>query len=731
MGDGASIGSVEDRLDLRRLFHLLQRRIRVLILTFCLVVATGLLITVMQPKVYEAAAIVQLKAPDQQLEERVTDREERRELTGDADVSTEIQVMGSLKLAKRVVRELHLVENAAVNPFLAPKPSLLGRLLGRQSRPLDPKQLSPEQRQKMEDAVVRIARSGLGASRIGTAYSVAVIYRHENPAVAAMLANAFAREYTESQVNDKKGTSSEAIAFLAGKVEELRRQATADFAAVQRYRVDNGLLSSSATALAEQDISVYNQQTASARAEAAADLARLATAKAQLRGGSAGDDVGEALSSSVVSALRTQRAQIGARVADLSARYGSRHPELQRAKEELASVDRQIQEEIDRVISNLEAKAAVSNQRLASLNSSLGSAKGQLARSNDALVTLDDLQRRSQASQGLYESYLARYRQLSASSGTEQSDAKILTEAAPPSVHASPNVMLNMMLATLVGIVLGIVVALATELQFKGMTTAGDVEKRTGLPFLGLVPDNDSLDHHAPDPLSTLIAMPNSVLAETIREIFSATKIPVTGRATVLSIASALPSEGKTTLSALLAWTASRAGVRTLVIDCDIVLRGLSRMVDLETGPGLREVAAGAGTLEEAIRPLDEDGRLAILPITSRAEAGERLTGNGAIQAIVAQVKERFDLVLLDCPPLLAIAEAREIAALADGVILAVHWRQTSDESVRTAARLLPARLASYLGVVLSRVDLKKQQRYAGDSASSYPGYQRYVEAIA
>ena len=79
-------------------------------------------------------------------------------------------------------------------------------------------------------------------------------------------------------------------------------------------------------------------------------------------------------------------------------------------------------------------------------------------------------------------------------------------------------------------------------------------------------------------------------------------------------------------------------------------------MVGIDTDPGLREVAAGSCELEQAIRFIDEDGRLAILPITSRAEAGERLTGNGAIQAVVAQVKEQFDLVLLDCPPLLAIA---------------------------------------------------------------------------
>jgi Mrp family chromosome partitioning ATPase len=87
-------------------------------------------------------------------------------------------------------------------------------------------------------------------------------------------------------------------------------------------------------------------------------------------------------------------------------------------------------------------------------------------------------------------------------------------------------------------------------------------------------------------------------------------------------------------------------------------------------------------------------------------------------------------VVLLDCAPLLAIAESREIAALADGVVLVAHWRKTSADAVRAAAKLIPARLASYVGVVLSQVDLRKQHRFANDDSASYAAsYQSYVAA--
>jgi polysaccharide biosynthesis transport protein len=733
-GLGQGIGdsfseTADDRFHFRQFLNILRRRMRLFAAIVCAVLVLGVIITALQPRIYEANAIVMLRNPDQKLQERVTNSTDEQIMQGDADVSTEIQVIGSRELADRVAKSLRLIENPQFNPYLAPKASLLERLFGREEKPVDLKTLTPEEREKMEVSIAQRVRSGLGAMRIGTAYSVAISYRHADPELAAQIANAYAHEYANSQVNSKKESTKEATAFLADKVEELRRQATADFAAVQAYRVKNGLLSNSATTLAEQDISVYNQQTASARAEAAADVARLNTALSQLRGGSLGDDVGEALDSPVVSSLRTQRAQIGARVADLSARYGGRHPELLRAKEELSSVDRQIQEEIDRVISNLEAKAAVSQQRLASLNASLGSAESDLARNNSALVALDDLQRRSQASQGLYESYLARYRELVAGSGTEQPEARVLTEATTPSFPASPRIFLNMVLAGMIGLVMGVVAAIAAEMQYKGLTTASDVEKRVGLPYLGLTPEHTSLDEFAESPLATLSEFPNSILAESVRGIYSAAHIPVNGRAKVLAISSALQGEGKTMLSAMLGETAASTGARTVIVDCDIVLRGLSHLTGFEEGPGLRELMAGQCTLDEALRQTGTHG-LTVLPITSRAEAGERLTGNGAIHAIVAQLKERFDVVLLDCAPLLAIAEAREIAGLADGVILAVHWRKTSGDAVRAAAKLLPARLAAYTGVVLSQVNLHKQSRFANDDSSAYAAsYQHYVAA--
>lgn len=718
--------SLDDRLSFAKILNVLRRRLWLLLTIAAVISVFGIIVTLMQPKVYMADTVVKLTGSNRQLAAKVGEEAEPT-MAGDADVATEIQVVGSLDLAQTIAEKYNLDENKQFNPYTNPPASRLARLFGRVPQPLDIRTLSPEQRTKMEAKLVRFLRSGLGAQRAGTAYSMIISYRHHDPEVAAMVANAYATEYTQSQINEKKSATSEASTFLGSKVEELRNLATADFAAVQNYRIRNGLLSTSGASLTEQDISVYNQQTATAKAEAAADIARLNTARTQLRSGSRGDDVGEALESSVVSSLRSQRGQLVVKIADLRARYGPRHPELQRAQQEIGDLDKQIQEEIDRVISNLEAKAAVSGQRLASLTGTLSTAKGTLVRNNTAMVALDDLERRAEASQALYESYLAKYRETMASSGTERSDARILTMADAPNFPVSPNLFLNLLLAGISGLALGVLAAFIVEMQFRGLTTGADVEKRTGLPFLGVSPENTSIKHHADSPMETIHAFPNSILAESMRGIYSSVQIPVKGRAQVLAISSAVPAEGKSMLSAMLGLTAAGMGNSTVLVDCDIFRRGLSHNFALNDGFGILDVIDGKCSLDQALRQIP-DSSVSVLPIISRGNDGDRLTDNGAIQAIVAQLKERFEMVILDCPPLLAVAEAREIAALADGVILAARWRKTPDDAIRSASRLLPAKLANFVGVVLTRVDLRKQSRYAPDDTTSYYAhYQKYV----
>ena len=133
--------------------------------------------------------------------------------------------------------------------------------------------------------------------------------------------------------------------------------------------------------------------------------------------------------------------------------------------------------------------------------------------------------------------------------------------------------------------------------------------------------------------------------------------------------------------------------------------------------------------LKETLRQLEATNDLYFLPITTRLPKGERLIDRGRIHAVIAQLREEFDLILMDLPPLLAISEARDLAGIADGAIIATRWRKTPVDAINSARRLLPSILGNYIGVVMTRVDIRKQSSYARNDLSSYfVHYENYAQ---
>lgn len=691
-----------DRLNFRTIIAIFRRRLIMFTCIVLICVLLAYLFTLRTISQYTANADVVIKSGSSEV--TPTSGGTQPETPQRAEqIETELQMIKSRDLAAKVFDQLRLAEDGG-----------FAREIG-------------GDRATMREKAVGWVIQKLDAARIGSAYAIRISYTDDDPKRAARIANGFANVYTQSQITTKETDNNRAIEILQSRMEQLRSQAQMDFGAVQRYRIQNGLPSSSATALTEQEISSYNQQIAIARAEAAEDQAKLNTARAQMTGGSG--SVGEAQVSPVVQSLRSQRAQVSARVAEMSGRYLDTHPELQSARRQLADIDAQITVEVNRTLSSLDAKARATAQRLASLEGSLGSARGKLAANNNAMIALDDLERRAQASQALYESYLNRYKEAVAQSGAEQSDARILSVAQIPRRPSSPNLPLNLTLGLLVGLLLGTAAAVVAESAYAGLTTGEDVEQRLGVRYLGSVPLLASIEHHAETAPETIAQHPGGAFVEALRSVLASVRQAPNGRNQVIAITSALPGEGKTTLAASLARAAAMSGERVVLIDCDIIRCGMARIFPGGAGgPGLRELLQGTAKMED-VRVVDPASGATILQATTAFEKGERLLEKGSLHRLIAKLREEYDLILLDCAPILPIAETREIVALADNVVMMARWRQTTDYAVRSALKLLPMRAIDDIGVVLNAIDMRKRARFGyGDSAFFYNQYKNYYD---
>ena len=716
----------DDDIDLQRYVAAFRRRTGLFMAVATVVCLIVLALMLGQTPVYTATANLQINTRKEQV---IAGPAVLSALDAEAAiVDTEVEVLKSPQLAAGVVDALNLTQDPEFNARLRRSPfAAVTDRIGR--APIPDREI---ERQQVIDAVSH----RLTVRRVGLTYSMAVGFTSDSPTKAARIANAFAECYLQSQLTAKFDANNQANAFLGARLEDLRRQVETADAAVSLYRIDNGLLSAQGATLTEQEISVYNQQLASARAQQAEQDARLRTARSQMAAGSNGDDVGEALTSPVVQNLRAQRAAISTRVADLSVRYGPLHPDMIRARQELADIDAQIQAEIRRVVSNLDAQAQVARQRTDSVETSLNAARGVLADNNAASVRLRELEGEAEAARAIYRAFLDRYRETSAQTGVEQADARIVSRATPPTSQSAPNLMLSLALGLVLGVGAGAFpVIIANTLQ-TGLGGPEDIERKLGLAPIGAIPLASSvsaLEDRDLHPIDLVLQRPLSVFTEAFRALRTSITpiVSVVGEPAgrIIAVTSALPGEGKTTAAISLARVAARSGGRILLIDGDPRRRGVTRMLGLDPDAGLAEALHGAASWRNLL-VLDPASGAHVLPLSGAGLSADDLFAAPPMDALLTELRQAFDLILIDTAPVLVLADARVLAGKADSVLLLARWRRTPARAVAAAIRILSQSGARILGVTLTQVDVRAQARQDyGHAGYDYQAYRKYYAA--
>lgn len=722
-----------DLFSLKNLLAIFRRRMRLFGGVALLIFLVALLLTVQATPRYSAEARVMFNTRQEQV---MASAEVLSRLPIESGViDTEVEVLQSRALARQVAANLRLENDPEFNWALRPPSGLdqlMARIQGRTlPRPEAPR--TPEDIEAGRERATSALRGGLSVRRSGLTYIVGVGFTSLDPEKAARIANAFAEQYILNQIEAKFSATDQANTFLSSRLDELRAEVLAAETAVERYRVANNLLSSSGTTLTEQEISTYNQQLATARAEQAVEEARLRTARSQLARGSIGDDVGEALQSSVVSQLRGQRSAVATRVADLEANYGPRYPELIRARQELAAIDGQIAAEIRRVISNLEARVQVARDRTASVQATLGQARGTLAGNNAAGVRLNELERNAESVRTLYEGLLERYQETSAQAGGATADSRIVSEARANGNPTSPNVPVNLALGFILALGAGLAALVIAEMLDDGLMTADDVENRLGLPTLGSIPLLMSIAEGKDRrmlPTDYLIARPLSGFAEAFRSLRTSILYARVGEPVkVIAVTSALPGEGKTTTAVCLAISGAKAGSRVVIVDCDIRRRNVSKLLGVDAKVGLLDVLDGDVSLKDALMQGETSGAW-VLPIAHREFTPKEVFNTEAMGRLLDTLRQDFDLVILDTAPVLAIAETRVLASRSDAVVFLTRWRKTPAKAADAALKALEQSEAHVAGVVLTQVDVNQQARYGyGDPGYYYSSVKKYYAA--
>lgn len=705
-----------DPLSLRQLLGVVWGRAKVGAIAGALVFTLVFVTAAQQAPTYYSSATVLIEPKRESLAKPV--RRNDPIMPDESAVDTQVEILRSSAVAEGVVRALNLQQD----PEFKPRASFLGG---------EP------------DPSTVIARTTEGVQRrmhirrVGMTQVVQVGFVSGSPKKAQRIADAIIASYMAVQMKSKREDIERANAELTVNVENLRKEAADAQAALAQYKVDHGLLSAEGSTLAEKEVSTLNTEIASAKADAAERRARLQAAMDQVRRGSGGADVGAALGSNTIKDLRAREAETSTKLAQLQSRFNDNYPEVETTKAQLADIRSQIQLELNRIMSSLGADAQAASQREASLLGSRAVAAGGLAANGQAQVGLVALEQRADAAKSIYEGYLGRAKELAVEASLQQPDATVTNSAVLPQSPSTPNLKMAAAFALLMGLVAGAVAMIITELWDRRIRSRSDVENKLGVPFAGVLPDFNTLDATRkltsaarPEPSGYLVANPYTDFAESFRSLSAFLKLNMRGEsAKIIALTSAVPKEGKSITSFCLARTLAMSGSSVVLVDGDLRQRGVTKLAGKAT-IGIAEVCLGKATLDEAL-VCDGVSGAWVLP-ASPNNVPLDLFSRPEAEALLKELAERFDYVIVDTPPVLGVADGRILCAMADSVLYVALWNKTPARMMQSALDILEESGANVVGSVLSKVDIRQQSRYGfGDSSDYFKYYRDYYATAA
>jgi polysaccharide biosynthesis transport protein len=561
------------------------------------------------------------------------------------------------------------------------------------------------------DEVTDAVAAAIDVRRRGLGYVVEVSAVSESPARAAEMANSLSSIYLTSLTEARAAASDDANGWLDERLAELRREVQEKTAAAQQYRAQRNLLTAQGSSLAEQQIVEIQSSLMATRSEYAQHRAQYELVSGIARSGGSLNSID--IPDETMRDLRSKEATLSQRIADLETRYGKAHPSLLQAYEEKQALDERISSEMQRLAASAKLRADAVGARLSTQQAQLNSLTGKLVSDDFDAVKLSGLDSDAHAARVVYESFLQRSHEIQSQGAPAAVSARLLAPARPPRDPTSPQLLLNAALSIGAGILLGLLTGIIAERSRRSIDTAEEAEEKLGVRALVTVPDLSKRDlQHIPErnrsPTGYMLAKRLSQFTESLRVLQTAVMLASAPHKNVVAVTSAMPGDGKTTLSLGLARVAGMGGLRAIIVDCDVRMRTINRLLDIEPEFGLQQVLSGEKDWREVVGTDTETGTH-VLPASGLTT--KDIFSTGAMERLVAELSQNYELVVLDCAPVFAVADTRVVASLADNVVVALRSGKTPARAVRAAIAQLELAGANVLGVVINRADVRKGRK--------------------
>jgi len=719
----------EYRLALLEYWRIVMRR-KWAILSFGLVIGVlALAIAMSMTPVYRSSVILMMeegKTSVVKIEDVIAVTKNREYF------NTQTEIIKSREVGLRTVRKLELWKNPEFDPRIQQKKKagLRDIFLGKMGFLEDLGIISPQKKEWTEDELVQAAYGRLLGKLTVTpgrlSLLVTISFDSTDPEISANVVNAIANQYIFADRDGKVNSSQEANSWLQERLQGLRDNLMVSERKLQGYRERSGIveMGGSVQQFAGQQISEVSKNLIDAKVR----RAEFESAYVQLKSVKDGDysAIPLVMRSPQVTEAKTREASAKAAVSQLAGRYGSEHPRMVAAQGELVTAEDYLKRQYQIAVSGISREYEAANATIKALESALSSARGALQGVNRLSSEQQVLERDVSTNKQLYELFLGRAKETSTTSENMQTAAVArVVDKGIRGVKIAPKVGQIVMIASILGLFLGAVIAVLRENLDNTLKTTESAEQKLKQPLVTTLPLMSTKERTSA--VRFYSDKRDSLFAEAIRTARTGILLSdLDADCKVIMITSSIPGEGKTTVSTNLAMALSQTQ-RALLIDADMRRPQIARSFELPPGsPGLSNLVAGTVSADKCMH-LIEGTHLTVLPAGDIPPNPLELLISKSFKLVLEDLKTKFDVILLDSPPVELVSDALVLSAVVNSTVFVVKANSTPVPMAKRAITRLQRAGGRVLGIVLNQLDFKDASRYYGEqSAYGKYGYDSY-----
>jgi capsular exopolysaccharide synthesis family protein len=672
-------------------------------------IAGAIVVTLLTTPIYRATTTLEVSPPESEIME--DGKASRTQMQVDrAYLATQYGLLASRSLAQRVAQDLNLASNPAFAPPGADRADRLRSATG--------------------VLVTNFKVDPVKESRL-----IKISFSSPDPSVAATVANSYADNFINANLERRYEASSYARSFLERQIANVKSELEKSERQLVGYAQQQGIISttgsSSGSGTPSDAGSLQGATLVSLNnALSEATTRRIAAEQAYRQSLAAGSSA-EVVAST--SGLRQQRAGLQAEYDEKLNTFRPEYPDMQRLRARIKALDEQIGIERGTVASGrantlaAEYRAAANAER--TIAGRVDQLKGAVLNLRGRSIQYNILQREVDTNRSLYDALLQRYKEIGVAGGIGKNLVSVVDRAEVPGSPYKPNLLINLLIGLGAGLIAGLGAALALEILNDTIKSPDDVRNKLDLASLGVIPKKQTQESLAEE-----LKDQTSAVSEAYFSLRTSLQYTTdTGAPKTLLITSSRAAEGKSSTTLALAQNFARLGNRVLLIDAD--LRKPAFVTGSEKEEGLSKLLTAGDPIDAHVLKTQHEN-LSLLPCGPLPPNPAELLASPRLKTLIAEAAAQYDMVIVDGPPVLGLADAPLLGGACRGTLVVIESGKTRTRAAVDAINRLKASGSHIVGAVLTKYRHRSHGYGYGYSYEPYKyggvgGREREIRLIA